>query len=484
MNTSSRTFESTSVDGGSSISAIFTRERHDLFGAHRRGAAASHALGNGLAPPGLGADQPSAPPVELEVHFRTRLDPQPLTDVERDRHLSLARHAHVIIVAMGITAWYYWMPGIITNGSRADLKRALRESRSASETRESNVPRPGDAVSGALPAFRAAVVQAAPVYFDLDATVEKSLELIAEAATNDARLIVFPETWIPGYPFWAWLDSPAWALQWVGRYFENSLELGGEHEQRIAAAAAKHQIHVVLGHSERAGGSLYMGQLMLDARGHRIAARRKLKPTHVERTVFGEGTGSDLAVHNTELGRLGALCCWEHLQPLSKFALFAQHEQIHAASWPSFSMYRQAHQLSAEFNDVVSQVYAVEGGCFVLAASATTSQDVVDLFCDTPAKRDLMWSGGGRSMIFGPDGSRLADYLAPDEEGLVYAELDLSALAYAKAITDPAGHSAHPDVTGPLLAVDEDAPVSDEATHDHVLLAADWAAVPSVRVAE
>ena len=119
---------------------------------------------------------------------------------------------------------------------------------------------------------------------------------------------------------------------------------------------------VVMGHSEKQGGSLYIGQWIIDADGETVAQRRKLKPTHVERTVFGEGDGSDLAVYDTSLGRVGALCCWEHLQPLSKYAMYAQNEQVHIAAWPSFSLYRGgAYALGPEVNNAASRIYAVEG---------------------------------------------------------------------------------------------------------------------------
>lgn len=197
--------------------------------------------------------------------------------------------------------------------------------------------------------FKVAAVQAAPEFLDLEKGVAKAIRLIEEAAENGAALIAFPEVWLPGYPWWIWLDSPAWGMKFVRRHFENSLVVGSELFNKLAAAAMKHKIHVVLGFSERSGGTLYIAQAVIDDNGAVIATRRKLKPTHAERTVYGEGDGSHLAVHETAIGRLGALCCAEHIQPLSKFAMYSQHEQIHMAAWPSFSVYRgAAFQLSAQ----------------------------------------------------------------------------------------------------------------------------------------
>lgn len=307
--------------------------------------------------------------------------------------------------------------------------------------------------------FKAAAVQAAPVYMDLDATVEKTVALIAEAAAAGAELVAFPETWIPGYPYWAWLDSQAWAMQWIQRYHENSLRVDSEQTRRLCAAAAEHDIHVVVGCSERAGGSRYMGQLIIDRQGRLVAARRKLKPTHVERTLFGEGDGSDLAVHDLDIGKLGALCCWEHYQPLTKYAMYSMDEQIHVASWPSFSLLPAAYALGPELNTAASQMYAGEGGCFVLASTMPVTPEIVELLCDTPDKHELLLLGGGRSMVFGPDGAPLADFLAPEEEGIVYADIDLGAIAVAKAAADPAGHYARPDVTRLLLNRNPSRPV-------------------------
>ncbi len=195
-----------------------------------------------------------------------------------------------------------------------------------------------------------------------------------------------------------------------------------------------------------------MCQAFIDDAGGIIAARRKLKPTHVERTVFGEGDGSDLSVYDTPLGRLGGLCCWEHLQPLSKYAMYAQNEQVHVAAWPSFSLYRGgAYALGSEVNTAASCIYAVEGVCFVLAPCATVSPEMVELMCTDDTKRQLLLPGGGFAGIYAPDGQLISEPLAEDAEGLVYAELDLGMISLAKAAADPAGHYSRPDVTRLLL---------------------------------
>jgi nitrilase len=300
--------------------------------------------------------------------------------------------------------------------------------------------------------YKVAVVQAAPVFLDLDATVDKGIALIEEAASNGTKLIGFPETWIPGYPWWIWLDCPADGLRYVQRYHENSLTLDSPQLQKLCDAARDNDILVVMGASERDKGSLYISQFFINNDGALLDCRRKLKPTHVERTVYGDGYGNNLNVYETELGRIGGLCCWEHLQPLSKYALYAQNEQVHIGAWPSFSLYKgKAYGLGPELNMAVSSVYAAEGQCYFLAPCGVISEEMASLLADTPHKQELLPAGGGHAMIFAPDGSPMCNYLSEDEDGLLYADIDLGMISIAKSFADPAGHYSRPDVTRLLL---------------------------------
>ena len=311
-----------------------------------------------------------------------------------------------------------------------------------------------------LSQYKVAVVQAAPVFLDLSATLEKGIALIKEAAGNGARLIGFPETWLPGYPWWIWLNSPIDGLRFVQQYHENSLRKDSPQLQQLCEVARENNIFIVMGASERDGGSLYIAQFFIDTQGVLLDVRRKLKPTHVERTVYGDGHGNNLSVYETELGRIGGLCCWEHLQPLSKYAMYAQNEQVHIGAWPTFSLYSgKAYSLGPELNMAVSSVYAAEGQCYFLAPCGVVSAAMVELMADTPAKQELLPPGGGHAMIFGPDGAPLCNYLQEDAEGLLYADIDLSAISIAKSFADPAGHYSRPDVTRLLLNTSPVAPV-------------------------
>lgn len=299
--------------------------------------------------------------------------------------------------------------------------------------------------------FKAAVVQAAPVFMDLDGCVEKAIGLIEKAAGEGASIVAFSECWFPGYPWWIWLSPTAHNIKYFQPYHENSMVVGGDAFNQIAQAAKENQIFVSTGISERDHGSLYIGQLLFDEKGELIQSRRKLKPTHMERTVYGDGDGSHFGVFETALGRVGQLCCWEHIQPLTKYAMYSLHEQVHIAAWPSFSCYPQAYALGAELNRAVSQTYAVEGSCFVLAPCGVVSQDMYDLMVATEDQAALIKVGGGFAQIYGPDGAPMCESLPETEEGLLFAEIDLGAITIAKSFADPVGHYSRPDVTRLLL---------------------------------
>lgn len=318
-----------------------------------------------------------------------------------------------------------------------------------------------------------AAVQAAPSFLDVGTGIERAVKYIEEAAAAGAKLVVFSETWLPGYPNHIWLGPVAWQMQFVGRYFENSIEAGSEQDRTLARAARDNRIQVSMGLSERAGGSLYIAQWHYGEDGELISRRRKLKPTHVERTVYGEGDGSDLTVSDTSIGRVGQLSCWEHLQPLSKYAMYAQNEQIHCAAWPNLALYEGgAYALGHQVNNAASMLYAVEGSCFVVAACALVSKEQQTILCEGDAmKESLCPVGGGYTRIYAPDGQSIGSDIAHTEEGLVLAEIDLGMIAYAKAAADPAGHYSRPDVTRlmlnskpqrPVMAFDETAGIADE----------------------
>ncbi len=286
-----------------------------------------------------------------------------------------------------------------------------------------------------LPAFTAAAVQAAPIFMDRDATVDKGCELIAEAAESGARLIVFPETWIPTYPWWT--ASPS---LFSGRIFaelwKNAVEIPSDATDRLGAAAKAAGAYVVMGINERdiaSRGTLYNTLLYFGPNGNILHKHRKLVPTFTERTVWGFGDGSDLQVLDTALGRLGGLICWEHEVTLAKYALYGQGEQVHCATWPAYSSQN-------DHIDFGMRQYAFEGACFVISACGVRPEPELP-----PEYGGARVEANGGSAIVGPDGRYLAGPVY-DREEILYAEIDLTAAIHEKHSRDVAGHYARPDV--------------------------------------
>ena len=299
-----------------------------------------------------------------------------------------------------------------------------------------------------FPTIRVAAVQAAPVFMDREASVAKACTLIAEAGAHGARLAVFPETWLPGYPVWLdvapgaalWDHAPAKAA--FARLVANAVEVPGPATEALAAAAARAGCAVVMGINERErgrlSGTLYNAIVTFGADGRLLGRHRKLIPTYTERLVWGRGDGSTLDVYDTPLGRVGGLVCWEHWMPLARHAMHALGEQIHAALWPTV---RDIHL-------VASRHYAFEGRCFVVAAGSVLRRDQIPddlaIFQNDGLPPDTYLHAGG-SAIVGPDGHCLAGP-AGSEETILYADLDLAHIAAEHLTFDAVGHYGRPDV--------------------------------------
>lgn len=308
----------------------------------------------------------------------------------------------------------------------------------------------------ASPKVRVAVVQAEPAWLDLTSSILKTNALITDAASGGASLIAFPECFIPGYPAWIW--SRAVDPKLTIEYIKNSLRLSSLEMASIRATAVAHNINVVLGFSENDGDSLYMSQVIIEgASGEIVMHRRKIKPTHVERTIFGDGSGKSLKnVVNLNIGKTGALQCWEHIQPLLKYHTYLQREAIHVSAWPPLAPHIAGGPgnwgMSREGCATQSQLYALEGGVFVLHATAVISEKGIQKM-GTTGGMIFEQNGGGCSAVFGPDGRRLTEELPETEEGLVFADLDLDAILMARSLVDACGHYSRPDML--WLGVDD-----------------------------
>jgi len=290
--------------------------------------------------------------------------------------------------------------------------------------------------------FKAAVVQASPVLFDREATIEKTGKLIGEAASLGAEFILLPEAFIPAYPrglsFGAvvGIRSPTGRGQWE-RYWANSVDVPGPATDTLGSFAREQGVFVSVGVTERAGGTLYCTLLYFDPSGRLVGMHRKLKPTASERVIWGEGDGSTLTVLETDFGRVGGLICWENYMPLARAALYGKGVEIYLAPTADSRNSWQA----------TLQHIACEGRCFVLGCNQFVTKDMypadldgIDELADKP---DVLCRGG--SAILNPLGEYLAGPLF-DQEGILLAELDLAHVARSKLDFDAVGHYARPDV--------------------------------------
>ncbi|KAL6786399.1 carbon-nitrogen hydrolase [Trichoderma sp. SZMC 28012] len=295
---------------------------------------------------------------------------------------------------------------------------------------------------------RVAVTQHEPVWLDLEGTVNKTCSIIEEASKAGAKLVAFPETWIPGYPAWFW-DRPV-DFELGIRYVQNSLKIESPEMKLICDAAASNKISVSLGFSERDGDSVYISQALINEDGEIKMRRRKMKPTHMERTIYGDGSGDSLAnvIELPGVGRVGCLSCWEHNQPLLKYFTFSQHEQIHVAGWPPLDPFVEGSSgfwsMSAEGALNHSQQYAIESQSFVLHATAVLTDAGIDVM-RTKGSPIMGTPLGGCSAIIGPDGRVLKKANSGGEE-LIIADIDLTDATKAKLFADASGHYSRPDL--------------------------------------
>ena len=302
-------------------------------------------------------------------------------------------------------------------------------------------------------AIRVAVVQAAPLLFDRDASLNKAEILIQEAASHGAQLLLFPEAFIPCYPrglsfgMVVGSRSPEGRALWQ-RYWEHSIAIPSDATDRLAEAAGEASVYVAIGVVERdtsfSGGTLYCTLLYLGPDGRVLGKHRKLKPTGAERLIWGEGDGSTLTVLETELGMIGGLICWENYMPLARATMYAKGVDIYLAP-------------TADARDTWQATLrhiACEGRCFVLGCNQFVTKDMypedLPLRHELREKPEVMCRGG--SAVVSPLGEVLAGPLY-GEEGILYADLDREELIRSKVDFDVVGHYARPDIF--QLCVDE-----------------------------
>jgi nitrilase len=309
---------------------------------------------------------------------------------------------------------------------------------------------------------RAAVVQAAPVAFDLEASLDKLERLAREAAEQGAQLALFPEAFLSAYPrgltFGAAVGSrtPEGRNDYL-RYWHSAVDVPGPAVERLSRIARTNRIHLVVGAIERDGGTLYCTVLFFDASGDFLGKHRKLMPTAAERLIWGYGDGSTLPVFDTAIGKLGAVICWENYMPLLRTTMYAKGIQIYCAP--------TADQRDSWFASM--QHIAREGGCFVLSCNQyALRSDYPDNYDAIGVNDPATVMSRGGSCIISPLGEVLA---GPDYAGetILIADLDLGDIARAKYDFDATGHYARPDIFQLTVNERETRPVIlSHAEHD------------------
>lgn len=287
---------------------------------------------------------------------------------------------------------------------------------------------------------RAAAVQIAPDLQSADGTLANVLNAMDEAASQGVELIVFPETFVPYYPYFSFVYPAVACGPEHLRLYEEAVVVPGPITDAVSERARKYSMVVVLGVNERDHGSLYNTQLIFDADGKLVLKRRKITPTYHERMIWGQGDASGLKVAETAVGRVGALACWEHYNPLARYSLMTQHEQIHCSQFPGSLV----GPVFADQIEATIRHHALESGCFVVNSTGwLTDAQIESITPDEKLQQALR--DGCNTAIISPEGKHLATPLR-EGEGLVIADLDFKLITKRKRMMDSVGHYARPEL--------------------------------------
>lgn len=316
---------------------------------------------------------------------------------------------------------------------------------------------------------RAAAVQISPDLTSRSGTMQRVLNAIDDASDKGADFIVFPETFVPYYPYFSFVLPPIQQGAPHMALYKEAVVVPSAETDALSAAAKKANAVIVIGVNERDYGSLYNTQLIFDADGTLALKRRKITPTYHERMVWGQGDGAGLKVVDTKVGRVGALACWEHYNPLARYALMTQHEEIHAAQFPGSLV----GPIFGEQIEVTMRHHALEAGCFVVNATGwLTEEQISSIHPDPKLQKGLR--DGCMTCIVSPEGRHLADPITQGE-GILIADLDMKLVTKRKRMMDSVGHYARPELlhlvhdTSPAKARHTEVETQAEPTFEPVM---------------